>query len=85
MTGGFERRVIELEPGACLDQDEALWQDAIVFLTAGELDVECATGERHCFREGDILTLARLPIRDVHNGGATTARLLAIWRRTPHR
>lgn len=80
MSGGFERRMIELEPGACIDHDEALWRDAIVFLAAGELVVECSSGERHCFRAGDILTLARLPICRAHNSGATPTRLLAICR-----
>lgn len=80
----LSRRLIELEPGACLNHDLALWQEAIVFLTAGELDVECSRGERHRFRAGDTLTLARLPIRRAHNSGGAPTRLLAIWR-TTHR
>jgi hypothetical protein len=77
----FSRRVIELQPGACLDHDDAFWRDAIVFLTAGELDVECSGGTGHCFRAGDILTFASLPIRRAHNSGAEPTRLLVIWRR----
>ena len=76
----FARRVVQLEPGALLDHHEAYWQDAIVFLLAGELHVECSSGERHCFRAGEILTLRRLPIGRAHNSGAATTRLLAIWR-----
>jgi quercetin dioxygenase-like cupin family protein len=82
VIGGFGRRVIELEPGARLDHEDALWRDAIVFLIAGELEVECSRGERHRFREGDVLTLARLPIRRVRGSGATPTRLLVIWRWT---
>jgi hypothetical protein len=78
----FARRLIELEPGAVLDHEETLWQDAILFLVAGELNVECSSGENHCFRAGDILTLARLPIRRAHNSGAAPTRLLAIRRRS---
>ena len=79
------RRVIELRPGAALDHEAAAWDDAIVFVAAGELEVECKGGERHRFRQGDILSLARLPILRVHNSGAVPTRLLAIWRRCAHR
>ena len=76
----FERRLIQLEPGDQLHDSEPRWQDAIVIVIAGELTVECSRGEHHCFRSGDILTLARLPIRRAHNSGATPTRLLAICR-----
>jgi quercetin dioxygenase-like cupin family protein len=79
----FARRFVQLEPGAYFDHREGQWQDAIVFLLAGELAVECSSGERHCFRAGDILTLARLPIGRVHNSGTEATRLLAIWRASP--
>ena len=76
----FERRIVHVEPGARLDCGEPLWQDALVVVLAGELDVECASGERHRFRSGDILTLARLSLRCARNNGPTPTRLLAIWR-----
>jgi uncharacterized cupin superfamily protein len=78
----FGRCVVDVEPGSSLDHQAALWRDAIVFVVAGEIELECSSCERHCFRGGDILSLARVPIRHVHNGGSTPARLLAIWRRT---
>jgi quercetin dioxygenase-like cupin family protein len=77
----FERRIVELEPDAVLDHEAAVWQDAIVVVTAGEIELECWTGERRRFRRGEILTLARLPLRRVRSSGKTPARLLAIWRR----
>ena len=76
----FARRIVQLEPGGQLDYREPLWQDAIVVVLAGGLDIECASGECHCFRSGDILTLAHLPVRRAHNSGAGPTRLLAIWR-----
>ena len=78
----FGRRIVDVEPGSSLDHKAALWQDAIVFVATGEIELECSGGERHRFRRGDILSLARVPIRHVHNGGSAPARLLAIWRRT---
>jgi quercetin dioxygenase-like cupin family protein len=77
----FERRVVHLEPGARLECREPPWQDALVVVLAGELDVECAGGERHRFRSGDVLTLARLSLPCVRNTGATPTRLLAIRRK----
>jgi quercetin dioxygenase-like cupin family protein len=79
-VGRFSRRVVELAPGGALDLRDRTWQEAIVFVTAGELDVESSGGERHRFRTGDVLTLARLPIRGAYNRGATPTRLLAVWR-----
>ena len=76
----FERRLIQLEPGDLLHHGDPLWQDAIVFVLAGELAVECSEDECHCFRSGDILTLARLSLRRASNSGAVPTRLLAIWR-----
>ena len=76
----FERRLIQLEPGDQLHDSEPRWQDAIVIVIAGELTVECSRGEHHCFRSGDILTLARLSLRRASNSGAVPTRLLAIWR-----
>ena len=77
----FLRRVVDLEPAESLDHREPLWQDAIVFVLAGELSVECPEGDRHCFRSGDVLTLARLPIVRASNKGTDPTRLLVIWRR----
>jgi len=78
----FARLVIDLEPGARLDHEACLWQDAILLVTAGEIDVECSSGDRHSFGRGDILSLAPLAIRRVHNSGVAPAQVLAIWRRT---
>lgn len=74
-------RTVELAPASVLAYDAASWQDAIVFVTAGEIEVECVSGERGRFRHGDILCFAPLPVRVIRNAGAAPAQLLAIWRR----
>ena len=76
----FGRRTIELAPASVLVYDAASWQDAIVFVLAGEIELECSSGERRRFREGDILCLAPFPLRLLRNVGTGPARLLAIWR-----
>jgi quercetin dioxygenase-like cupin family protein len=77
----FAETVVTLEPGRVLAYDEAAWHDAIVFVTAGEIELECLSGAVHRFRCGDILWLAHLPLRAVRNTSPVQARLLAISRR----
>ena len=78
----FGKRIVELQPADALAYDRSIWQDAIVFVTAGEIELECSSGQRHRFRDGDVLCLAALPVRTLRNVGRTQARLLTIWRRT---
>jgi len=81
----FGRRVVELASGAELAFDPASWQDAIVFVLAGEVDVQCPGGAGHRFGPGDVVCFTRLPVRTLHNRGAVPARLLAMWRHAAHR
>jgi hypothetical protein len=81
----FGRRVVELAPGAELAFDPAGWQDAIVFVLAGDIDVQCPSGAGHRFGSGAVLCFTRLPVRTLRNPGSEPARLLAIWRHAAHR
>ena len=80
---GFERHVVELAAGEVLPYEAACWQDAIVFVTGGAVELQCTSGERHLFRTGDTLCLASLPLRTLRNPGPEPARLLAVRRRSP--
>ena len=77
----FAKSVVTLAPGRVLAYDEAAWHDAIVFVTAGEIELECLGGTVHRFCRGDILWLDHLPLRAVRNPSPVEARLLAISRR----
>jgi quercetin dioxygenase-like cupin family protein len=79
-TSRFGGRVVELDPNCVLLYDAASWHDALVFVTDGEIEVECAGGERERFSRGAILCLAPLSVRWVRNTGQVPARLVAIWR-----
>jgi glyoxylate utilization-related uncharacterized protein len=82
-SSSFARRTIELSAASVLDDDgQVNWDEAIVFVTAGEIELTCRTGARARFRRGDILCFAPFPHRVVRNDGVEPARLLAIWRRT---
>jgi quercetin dioxygenase-like cupin family protein len=76
------RAVVTLEPGGVLPYDEAAWHGAIVFVTAGEIELVCDSGALHVFSCGDVLWLERLPLRALRNSGPTVARLLTISRRS---
>jgi hypothetical protein len=81
-SSSFARRTIELSPASVLDDDGQVdWDQAIVFVTAGEIELTCRSGARARFRRGDILSFAPFPNRVVRTYGGEPARLLAIWRR----
>jgi hypothetical protein len=77
----FARSRITLEPGDVLAYDPAGWIGAIVFVTAGEIELEYLTGAVQRFRRGDTLWLDQLPLRAVCNRAGIAAQLLAISRR----
>lgn len=76
----YRRRVVVLAPEQELRVDPDAWRHAIVFLTAGEIELECTRGERRRFARGAILCLAP-PVTLLRNSGAEQARLLAISHR----
>lgn len=80
-TGNFTRRIFELPALSVLDDAAVDWEGAIVFVTAGEIEIDCQSGARAAFRDGDILCFAPLPGSTVRNSGGEPARLVAIWRR----
>jgi quercetin dioxygenase-like cupin family protein len=78
----FRRRVFELAAGEELRIETAAWEDAIVFLEAGEVELECVAGERRRFAAGAVLCFPP-PVRLLRNRGAQLARLIGISRRRP--
>jgi hypothetical protein len=78
---GFEVGAVEVEPGGHRIYHEREWSDAIVAVTCGEIELEFLSGARHRFGRGDLLWLAGLPLRALHNPGRDPARLIAVSRR----
>lgn len=76
----FRKRVVEVPAEAVLCVD-ASWDDSIVFVECGEVDVECVAGGRRRFVEGAILCLAP-SVSGLRNRGNATVRLVVISRRT---
>jgi hypothetical protein len=76
----FEGRVVTLDAGERRLYDEAEWDDALVLVEAGVVELEGLTGRRFRFERGDILWLAGVPLRALHNPGPATVVLLALRR-----
>ncbi|PZF96062.1 cupin domain-containing protein [Micromonospora deserti] len=77
----LEMRVVALPPGGVLDYDEADWHDAIVVVEQGQVELEAVGGTRHVVGCGEVLWLAELPLRALHNRGGEPAMLVAVSRR----
>ena len=76
-----EKRIVELAAEATLSYESSQWRDTVVFVLAGEVEIECVDGERRCFKRGATLVFSPLPIRTIRNPATRPTRLLAINRR----
>jgi hypothetical protein len=78
---GFRRRVLRLAPGRRLRYRADAWQDAIVAVDRGEIQLECAGQPPRRFQRGDLLSLAGIGLRAIYNSGPGTAVLIAVRKR----
>lgn len=83
LPAAFARREVVLAPGARRAYDATEWDDALVIVKRGELDVECRAGGRMRFVRGDMLWLTGLPLRELQNPGADPVVLVAVRRAHP--
>jgi hypothetical protein len=74
-------RLIRFEPGCERTYDEAEWEDAIVVVEEGQIDLECLDGGYRRFAQGAVLYLVGLRLRALHNRGSEPAVLSAVARR----
>lgn len=79
-SAAVHKQLIELPAGAIIAAPA--WNDAIIFVTAGAIDVECSSGSEQRFSQGAALCFAHLRVRALHNRGREIARLLVIRRNT---
>jgi hypothetical protein len=77
----FRARVVSIAPGAALPFVESEWHGALVVVEIGEMETEGREGDRRRFTTGDVLWLSGLGLRALHNPGAGSAVLVAVWRR----
>lgn len=77
----FDVRAVAVAPGSERPYDEEEWRDSIVSVSCGEIELECTSGARRRLGNGDVLWLAALPLRALHNRGPEPAVLVAVSRR----
>ena len=70
-----------LTPGSALPFVAADWQDALIVVESGELEVETTSGLRRAFGPGVILWFAGLDLRVLRTSGAEPVVLKAVSRR----
>lgn len=78
-----ERRIATLGPHTTRAFHDADWRDALVLVEQGAVELEGVSGARERFAAGDLLWLAGVPLRALHNPHAEPAVLVAISRRYP--
>jgi hypothetical protein len=76
----FQRRVVRLPPGCSRPYEQSEWDDALVIVTAGAVELEGLSGRRWGFPLGAILWLTDLPLRAIHNSGPEDAELTTVSR-----
>jgi hypothetical protein len=77
---GFERRLIRLSAGCERPYEHSEWEDELVVVVCGAIELEGLSGRRWTFSKGAILWLTDLPLRSLHNSGSETAVLMAVSR-----
>jgi quercetin dioxygenase-like cupin family protein len=77
---GFRRRGVVVEPGGEVPYDASAWEDAIVLVERGEIELECVSGGRERFAEGALLCLACVQLRTLRNRGDEAVVLVAVAR-----
>jgi hypothetical protein len=73
---------LTIAPGVRRPYRRRDWQDTLVIIESGALDLECTHGGVWRFAAGAIIALADLPLRSLRNGGAETLEL-TLAKRTP--
>jgi quercetin dioxygenase-like cupin family protein len=81
ISANFRARAIRLAAGHEHRYDSSDWNDALVVVRQGSLELETTRGVRHTYLAGSVLCLANLPLQLLRNPGTLQTVLLAISRR----
>lgn len=83
LPAGFERWRTAIAPGVVRQGQSSEWDDAVVRVEQGEIEVHCAGGARRKFVAGDLLPLSCLTLESISNPGVEPAVLVAVRRHRP--
>jgi len=76
--GVVRSRVVVLQPGQLLPFDAPEWDDALVLVAGGALEVRQRRGRCWTFGEGSVLTLAGLGLDTLGGSGPVRTVLVVI-------
>jgi hypothetical protein len=76
-------RLVAIPAGVAKPYLAEEWDDSLVVVERGAVELECLRGGRRAFPTGAVIFLAGLPLRTIHNPGAETALLAAVSRISP--
>ena len=77
----FDKRETVIPVGGHRPYDPGEWDDAIVVVEEGTIDITCVDGSHHRFARGDVICLSRMLLAALHNDGDVPALLIAVSRR----
>lgn len=75
------RRSMTIAPGDTIDYRAEDWQDSMLVVADGAIELESPLGSVHRFDSGSILWCQGLPIRLIRSTGLDAAVLISISRR----
>ena len=73
-------RLVSIPAGAAKPFVADEWDDSLVVVEQGSVELECVRGGRRTFTTGAVIFLTGLPLRRIHNPGPETALLAAVSR-----
>lgn len=73
-------RLVAIPPGGSKPFMAEEWDDSLVVIEQGSVELECIRGGRRAFVTGSVMFLSGLPLRTIHNPGAKPALLAAVSR-----
>ena len=79
----FRLRALTLEPGCSQPFREEDWDDALVVVERGEVELECKAGIRRRFPPGAVMWLQGMDLHALHNPGEQPTVLSAVSRALP--
>jgi hypothetical protein len=79
----FRLRALTLEPGGTRPYRPEEWDDALVVVEAGEIELRCNAGGSRRFPAGAVMWLQGMDLHALHNPGLEPTVLSAVSRRLP--
>jgi hypothetical protein len=79
----FRLRAVTLAPGATRPYRPEEWDDALVVVERGDVELECGAGGRRRFGAGAVMWLQGMDLLALHNPGMEETVLSAVSRRLP--